>query len=280
MNFPILTLITFIPLLGAILLLFIPKENEKAIRWTAVVVSLIPLALSVVVWAGYNPKVAGGMAWEELYEWIPAIGVRYHMGVDGISIPMVFLTALLTPLSLVYSFIIKDRVKEYFIFFLLLEVGMMGVFVALDFFLFYLFWEVSLVPMYFLIGIWGGPRREYAAIKFFLYTLVGSVAMLLAILAIYFNTGAKTFDIIAAGADAALLRRLADAVPGLLGLLHRLRHQGARVAVPHVAARRPRGGAHRGQRDPGRRPAEAGLLRHVPHPPAHLPRRRPGAMRR
>ena len=196
MNFPILTLITFIPLLGAILLMFIPKENEKAIRWTSVVVSLIPLALSIILWAGYNPKVAGGMAWEELYEWIPAIGVRYHMGVDGISIPMVFLTALLTPLSLIYSFIIKDRVKEYFIFFLMLEVGMMGVFVALDFFLFYVFWEVSLVPMYFLIGIWGGPRREYAAIKFFLYTLVGSVAMLLAILAIYFNTGAKTFDII------------------------------------------------------------------------------------
>jgi NADH-quinone oxidoreductase subunit M len=196
MNFPILTLITFIPLLGAILLLFIPRENEKAIRWTAVVVSLIPLALSILLWAGYSPKIVGGMAWEELYEWIPALGVRYHMGVDGISIPMIFLTALLTPLALIYSFIIKDRVKEYFIFFLMLEVGMMGVFVALDFFLFYLFWEVSLVPMYFLIGIWGGPRREYAAIKFFLYTLVGSVAMLLAILAIYFATGAKTFDII------------------------------------------------------------------------------------
>ena len=152
------------------------------------------------------------------------------MGVDGLSIPMVFLTALLTPLSLVYSFIIKERVKEYFIFFLLLEVGMMGVFVALDFFLFYLFWEVSLVPMYFLIGIWGGPRREYAAIKFFLYTLVGSVLMLLAILAIYFNTGAKTFDIVAAGADAALLRRLADADPWPSGLLRRLRHQGAASA--------------------------------------------------
>ncbi len=196
MNFPILTLITFVPLLGAILVLFIPKENEKAIKWTSVGVSLIPLVLSVVLWAGYNPKVAGGMAWEELYEWIPAIGVRYHMGVDGISIPLVFLTALLTPLSLIYSFIIKERVKEFFVFFLLLEVGMMGVFVALDFFLFYLFWEVSLVPMYFLIGVWGGPRREYAAIKFFLYTLVGSVLMLLAILAIYFNTGAKTFDIV------------------------------------------------------------------------------------
>jgi len=202
MNFPILTLITFIPLLGAICVLFIPKENEQAIRWTSVGFSLIPLVLSIVLWAGYNPKVAGGMAWEELYEWIPAIGVRYHMGVDGLSIPMVFLTALLTPLSLIYSFIIKERVKEFFVFFLLLEVGMMGVFVALDFFLFYIFWEVSLVPMYFLIGIWGGPRREYAAIKFFLYTLVGSVAMLLAILAIYFNTGAKSFDIV----DLATMR--------------------------------------------------------------------------
>jgi len=196
MNFPVLTLITFFPLLGAILVSFIPKENERAIRWTSVAVSLVPLVLSIYVWWAYNPKVPGGLAFEELYEWIPAIGVRYHLGVDGISIPMVFLTALLTTLSLLYSFIVTERVKEFFLFFLLLEVGMMGVFVALDFFLFYVFWEVSLVPMYFIIGIWGGPKREYAAIKFFLYTLVGSVAMLLAILAIYFNTGARTFDII------------------------------------------------------------------------------------
>jgi NADH-quinone oxidoreductase subunit M len=148
------------------------------------------------MWLTYSPDKAGGMWFEEIYEWIPALGVRYHVGADGLSIPLIFLTALLTTVSVLYSFIVDDRPKEYFALFLLLEVGMMGVFVALDYFLFYLFWEVSLVPMYFLIGVWGGPRREYAAIKFFLYTLAGSVLMLLAILAIYFNTGAKTFDMI------------------------------------------------------------------------------------
>jgi NADH-quinone oxidoreductase subunit M len=192
----LVTLITFIPLVGAILVALLPKENVKAIKWTALIVSLIPLALSILLWYTYSPGKPGGMAAEEIYEWIPALGVRYHVGVDGLSIPFVFLTALLTTLSVLYSFIIKERPKEYFALFLLLEVGMMGVFVALDYFLFYLFWEVSLVPMYFLIGVWGGPRREYAAIKFFLYTLAGSVLMLLAILAIYFNTGAKTFDML------------------------------------------------------------------------------------
>ena len=132
--------------------------------------------------------------------------MRYHLGVDGISIPMVFLTALLTTLSLLYSFIVNERPKEFFAFFLLLETGMIGVFVALDFFLFYIFWEFSLVPMYFIIGVWGGPKREYAAIKFFLYTLVGSLAMLLAILGIYFSTGAQSFDII----KLATLRPFAD----------------------------------------------------------------------
>lgn len=192
----LLTLITFVPLVGAILVALLPKENVRAIKWTALIVSLIPLVLSAILWWSYAPDKAGGLAFEEIYEWIPALGVRFHIGVDGLSIPFVFLTALLTTLSILYSFIIKERPKEYFALFLLLEVGMMGVFVALDYFLFYLFWEVSLVPMYFLIGVWGGPRREYAAIKFFLYTLVGSVLMLLAILAIYFNTGAKTFDIV------------------------------------------------------------------------------------
>jgi NADH-quinone oxidoreductase subunit M len=135
------------------------------------------------------------MHFEESYLWIPAIGVNYHVGVDGLSIPLVFLTALLTTLSLFYSaYTIDVRVKEYFALFLVLETGMTGVFVSLDLFLFYVFWEVGLVPMYFLIGVWGGPRREYAAIKFFLYTLTGSVFMLLAIIGIYFTTG--SFDIL------------------------------------------------------------------------------------
>jgi NADH-quinone oxidoreductase subunit M len=117
------------------------------------------------------------------------VNITYFMGADGLSVPMLFLTALLSFISIIASFGIKDRVKEYFAWFLLLEVGMMGVFCALDFFLFYVFWEIMLVPMYFLIGVWGGPRREYAAIKFFLYTLFGSVFMLIGILALYFTTG-------------------------------------------------------------------------------------------
>jgi len=192
---PLLTLITFVPLLGMLIVLLIPKEQSKLIKQVSLGISLIPLILSVLLWLGYDAG-RGGIQFEEVYSWIPAIGVQYHLGVDGLSLPLVFLTALLTTVSILYSFIIDERPKEYFAFFLLLAVGMFGTFSALDYFLFYVFWEVSLVPMYFLIGVWGGPRREYAAIKFFLYTLVGSVAMLLAILAVYFNTGAKTFDIL------------------------------------------------------------------------------------
>jgi len=188
----ILTLITFIPLLGALAVMFIPRSRPGAIKWTAIAMSLPPLALSVLLWIWYRP--GHGMQFEVNLPWITAINVHYHMGVDGISIPMIALTALLTTLSLIYSLIIEDRPKEYFWLFLVLETGMMGVFTALDFILFYVFWEVSLVPMYFLIGVWGGARKEYAAIKFFLYTLVGSVAMLLAILGMYFSVG--TFDML------------------------------------------------------------------------------------
>src|SRR5262249_15395036 len=128
------------------------------------------------------------------FSWIPAFNIHYFMGVDGLSLVLVVLTTLLTFLSVIASFNIEERVKEYFIFFLLLETGMIGVFLALDLFLFYVFWELTLVPMYFLIGIWGGPKKEYAAIKFFLFTLFGSVFMLIAILALYFNTQPHTFD--------------------------------------------------------------------------------------
>jgi len=183
----------FTPLVGAVIVLCLPKERPALLKWVALVLSFIPLILAGLVWFSYD-RAAGGMQFEELYSWIPAIGVRYRLAVDGISIPMVCLTTILTPLALFYSFTIKERPKEFFAFFLLLETAMLGVFMALDFFLFYLFWELSLVPMYFLIGIWGGPRREYAAIKFFLYTLVGSVAMLLAILGMYLQTG--TWDIL------------------------------------------------------------------------------------
>lgn len=195
----ILTLITFSPLIGVLAILFIPRDKSAAIKWTAVAVSFVPLALATWLWFAYNPagpQFPNGAQFVVSVPWIEAIGVSYHMGVDGVSVPMIFLTALLTTLALIYSMFIESRSKEYFWLFLLLQTGMFGVFVSLDFFLFYIFWEVSLVPMYFLIGVWGGPRREYAAIKFFLYTLVGSVAMLLAILAIYFNAG-HTFDMMA-----------------------------------------------------------------------------------
>jgi NADH-quinone oxidoreductase subunit M len=204
MNFPILTVITFVPVIGAIVGLLIPKEQEKTIKWYSVAVSLIPLVLSIILWVTYD-NAAGGMQFVEKVPWIPTLGVTYHVGVDGISVPMIFLTALLTTLSLFYSaYTIHTRVKEYFLLFLLLETGMFGVFVALDFVLFYVFWEVGLVPMYLLIGIWGGQNRLYAAIKFFIYTLVGSVAMLLAILYIYFNVG--SFDILEATARFSQVR--------------------------------------------------------------------------
>lgn len=197
MDFPILTVITFVPLLGSLIVLCMPKDKERLIKQFSIAVSFIPLVLSILLWI--NLEKGGGIQFEELVAWIPAIHVNYHVGADGLSVPLIFLTALLTTLSLFYSsFTITNRVKEFFFLFLLLEMGMFGVFVSLDFVLFYVFWEVGLVPMYFLIGVWGGPRREYAAIKFFLYTLVGSVAMLLAIIGIYLNTG--TFDIVKAAA--------------------------------------------------------------------------------
>ncbi|MCL6519113.1 MAG: NADH-quinone oxidoreductase subunit M [Armatimonadetes bacterium] len=190
----ILTLITFVPLVGALAVLFIPKGKHGAIKWTSLLFSLVPLALSIMLWAGYDASKAG-IQYVVKIPWIRVLNVHYYMGVDGISIPFIFLTALLTTLSLVYSWIVTERPKEYFLLFLFLETGMIGVFTSLDFFLFYLFWEISLVPMYFIIGVWGGPRKEYAAIKFFLYTLVGSVAMLLAIIGVYFYTDPHTFSI-------------------------------------------------------------------------------------
>ena len=195
----ILPIITFFPLVGAIIIMFISKEKPAAVKATSIAVSFIPLAMSIWLWFAYDPAGAqfpNGKQFGVDVPWIPALGVSFQMGVDGLSVPLIFLTTLLTTVSLIYSTIIETRPKEYFWMFLLLETGMLGVFTSLDFLLFFVFWEVSLVPMYFLIGIWGGPRREYAAIKFFLYTMIGSMAMLLGILALYF-TGGHTFNMIA-----------------------------------------------------------------------------------
>ncbi|MDI6809585.1 MAG: NADH-quinone oxidoreductase subunit M [Candidatus Eisenbacteria bacterium] len=196
MNLPLLTLTTFFPLLGGVIILFFGKNQEKAVKATATIFSGISLFVSFIVLARFNAGNPGFQLVEKV-SWIPPINVYYYMAVDGLSIVMVVLTALLSLVSIIASYGIKDRVKMYFALFCLLETAMIGVFVALDFFLFYVFWEAMLVPMYFLIGIWGGPRREYAAIKFFLYTLFGSVAMLLGILALYFSSAPHTFDMVA-----------------------------------------------------------------------------------
>ncbi|HSM71269.1 MAG TPA: NADH-quinone oxidoreductase subunit M [Anaerolineales bacterium] len=184
MNFPLLTLLTFFPLAGVLVLLFIPSEKRSALRWTALVTSLVVFVISLVVLARFDASDVN-LQLVDRVNWITVAGwdIQYHLGIDGLSILLVLLTAFLTPISILSTWTaVEDRVKEFMVYFLLLEVGMTGVFLAQDLFLFYIFWEFTLVPMYFLIGIWGGPRRIYAAIKFFLYTMAGSILMLLAIL--------------------------------------------------------------------------------------------------
>jgi NADH-quinone oxidoreductase subunit M len=199
----ILSIVLFTPLVGAFLLMMVPKENKDAIRWIANIFALAGLLISLPLvpwfWAlRFQPGfkfMEGGPN-----NWIPSIGAGYVLGIDGISFLLIMLTTLLGWISILSSWTaIQERVKEYYIWFLVLQTGMLGVFMALDFFLFFVFWEAMLVPMYLLIGIWGGPRKLYAAIKFFLYTLLGSVLMLLAVLFLYFYnfklTGTYTFSI-------------------------------------------------------------------------------------
>jgi len=179
-----LSLLTFFPILGVVVILFMNSEMKNAIRWVALVTSLIVLGLSFWVLGMFNAS-NPDLQLEAKYSWIQVAGwnIYYYLAVDGLSILLVMLTAFLSPISILSTWTaVEERVKDFMIFFLLLEVGMMGVFLAQDLFLFYIFWEFTLVPMYFLIGIWGGPRRMYAAVKFFLYTMAGSILMLLAIL--------------------------------------------------------------------------------------------------
>jgi NADH-quinone oxidoreductase subunit M len=197
----ILTTITFLPLVGAFGLFFFNKEAKKAIAWYATAVVFLGMLVSFPLFWRYNPAGAA-FQFENSLSWVPSIGVSYHVGVDGISVLLILLTTVLGFLSVLSSWTaITERVKEYYAMMLILQTGMLGVFISLDFFLFYVFWEVMLVPMYFLIGVWGGPRKLYAAIKFFLYTLLGSVLMLLGILALYFYhgnvSGNYTFDVVA-----------------------------------------------------------------------------------
>jgi NADH-quinone oxidoreductase subunit M len=197
----ILSIVTYTPLAGALLLL-LPffKGKDNAVRWMANVVGLLGFLVSLPLWFWFDRSHPTPFQFQEKLDWIPSLGVSYYFGVDGISVLLILLTTLLGSIAILSSWTaITQRVRQYYIFLLLLQAGMLGVFCALDMFLFYVFWEVMLVPMYFLIGIWGGQRRLYAAIKFFLYTLVGSVVMLLGILALYFHSqavlGVGTFDV-------------------------------------------------------------------------------------
>ena len=191
-SLPMLSLVTFVPLAGAVVIAFLPRQRLDWIRWTALATALIAFALSLLLLVGFDPGLSG-FQFGEVADWVPAFGIQYKLGVDGISIALVVLTTTLTWISILASFSpIKERVKEYMISFLILEVGMVGVFLALDMFLFYIFWELVLIPMYLIIGIWGGANRIYATIKFVLYTLVGSLLMLVAILAMAYTYQAHT----------------------------------------------------------------------------------------
>lgn len=192
MNFteiPLLSLILFIPALAAAIMLFFPNGENKLFRWFALGASLIPFVLSLIVW--FNFKVnQPGYQFEEIYPWYEAIGSSLHLGVDGLSLTMVLLTTLLTPLAILASFSINEKVKAYMMLFLFLETGMLGVFMALDLLIFFVFWEVGLVPMYFLINQWGSANRNYASLKFMIYTMGGSLGLLLAVqlLGVLFGT--------------------------------------------------------------------------------------------
>ncbi|MDA8098445.1 MAG: NADH-quinone oxidoreductase subunit M [Nitrospiraceae bacterium] len=194
LGYPLLSLLIFIPIAGAIVLLAV--RNAAAARWIALVVSLVEIGLCIPLLANFNSGTAN-MQFGESMSWISDWNINYRIGVDGISILFVALTTLLTTISIMVSWTaVQDRVREFMVAMLFLESAMIGVFAALDLFLFYIFWEAMLIPMYLLIGVWGGPNRLYAAVKFFLYTLVGSVLMLVAILAVYFTAGG-TFDVLA-----------------------------------------------------------------------------------
>ncbi len=218
----LLSLILLVPTAAALVMLFLPKEEHTLHRWFAFISSLIPLALSIFLWIRFNPAQAG-YQFEVQAVWYEAINASYHLGVDGMSLTMVLLTTLLTPIAILASFSIKDRVRAYMMLFLFLETGMLGVFLSLDLLLFFVFWEVGLVPMYFLINQWGsetGERelwggrvmqaRTYASLKFILYTMAGSLGLLLAIQMLGVVSG--TFDI----------PRLVETWPGATGTLYGL----------------------------------------------------------
>src|SRR5438552_1080994 len=179
---PLVTLVTFLPGAAGLALLLVPRRAAGVLRPVSLVVAVVTFLLSLPLYFGFDAEIVG-YQFEEHWRWMPTLGVSYHVGVDGISLLLVLLTTFLMPLALASAWgAIEDRVKEFVATMLILETGMLGVFCSLDLFLFYIFWEAMLVPMYFIIGIWGGENKIYAAIKFFLYTMAGSLLMLVAII--------------------------------------------------------------------------------------------------
>ncbi|MCH7973819.1 MAG: NADH-quinone oxidoreductase subunit M [Bacteroidetes bacterium] len=206
-NFPILSLLIFLPIIGMVLILALPKDKDKTIKWLTLVITGIQVILAVIILFFFNFSLGGindpssfqfveKLRWIEIsgLAWVGKIKIDYFLGIDGISVVLILLTTIVTFIATLASWNISKSLKGYFALFLLLDTAMLGVFVSLDFFLFYVFWELMLLPMYFLIGVWGGPRREYAAIKFFLYTLLGSIFILLVMIGLYFSATETLVD--------------------------------------------------------------------------------------
>jgi NADH-quinone oxidoreductase subunit M len=191
----LLTFILFSPTVAAAIIVLLPRENVKLIRWFAVLASLVPLGLGIWLWLSYDSSQAGFQFTEQV-AWYEAVNSSYHLGVDGISVPMVLLTTLLTPLALIISWSISENVRSYMALFLFLETGMLGVFMSLDLLLFFVFWEIGLIPMYFLINQWGSKNRNYASMKFLIYTMAGSLGLLLAIQLIGVTSGSFDFLVV------------------------------------------------------------------------------------
>ena len=267
----LLTVVTFLPLVGALALVLLPREEPNQHRSVTLVFTVLTFVLSLGLWFGFDASAgAPEFQFETRVPWIQSIGIGYHVGLDGVALLLVMLTTVLTPIVILSAWrAVEERVKEFMIALLVLETAMIGTFAALDLVLFYVFWELILVPMYLLIGVWGSQNRLYATVKFFIFTFAASVLMLLAILYVYFHDGG-TFDYVDARAGAA-----GDARGGALALPRvraRVRGEGADVPAPHVAARRAHRGAHRRLGHPRRRAPQDGHVRLLPVRAAALPR--------
>lgn len=210
--FPWLTILTIVPVAGAIVLLGVTERNKNLARWLALAFSFLALALTLILWWHFN-SATGGMQFQERYTWISTLGVQYHVGIDGLGLLMLLLSSIVVPIGMVASWQIQERVPLYFSFVLLLQACLFGTFTALNFFHWFIFWELGLVPAFFLIKLWGGPRRTPAATQFLVYTMVGSIALLLAFLAIFLATG--KFDFI----DLAKLAQNGQLMPAVIGKL-------------------------------------------------------------